>query len=53
MKEVWLWQGIAEPFTRIASGLPLWEPGTCLIFPSIDIDGVQQSRRTDLESGEG
>ena len=40
-------------FTQIVSGVPLWELGKSLISPSIDIGGVQQSRRMDLESGEG
>ena len=45
--------GIEENFTRTVVGLHLWEPGKSLISPSIDIDGVQQSHRMDLESGEG
>jgi len=42
-----------ETFTRTVAGLPLSELGKSLIFPSIDIDGVQQNRRMDLEFGEG
>ena len=44
---------ILETFTRTVVGLPLLELGKSLISPSIDIDGVQQSRRMDPESGEG
>ena len=44
---------ILETFTRTVVGLPLLELGKSLISPSIDIDGVQQNRRIDLESGEG
>ena len=44
---------ILETFTRTVVGLPLLELDKSLISPSIDIDGVQQSRRMDLESGEG
>jgi hypothetical protein len=44
---------ILETFTRTVGGLPLLELGKSRIFPSIDIDGGQQSHRMDLESDEG
>ena len=53
MKRVCPCSGIVEPFTRTVAGLSLLELGKSPISPSIDIDGVQQSRRMGLESGEG